>query len=71
MPAKLCSDEDLFDLDKIETKINKVIPKLHALSIGSGLGDDEYMGQSVQRVIKRARELQLPMVLDAVSAIYK
>ncbi|KAJ1673370.1 hypothetical protein EV182_005373 [Spiromyces aspiralis] len=54
-------------LDEIETKVNGVLQKLHALSIGSGLGNDAYMSQSVARAIRHAKKLGLPMVLDADS----
>ncbi|KAJ2804919.1 hypothetical protein H4R20_002309 [Coemansia guatemalensis] len=52
-------------LDEIEKKIAPLLDKLHAVSAGSGLGNDTNMRESVRRAIKAARERDLPIVLDA------
>ncbi|KAJ2158371.1 hypothetical protein GGF46_003819 [Coemansia sp. RSA 552] len=52
-------------LDQIEQKIVPLLDKLHAVSMGSGLGNDPNMRKSVRRAILAARERKLPIVLDA------
>jgi len=50
--------------DDIEEKITTWFKSLHALVIGPGLGRDPLVSSSVQRIIQRAKELQLPLVID-------
>ncbi|KAJ2478662.1 hypothetical protein IWW56_003579 [Coemansia sp. RSA 2131] len=52
-------------LDDVHSKVEQVLDKVHAVSVGSGLGNDANIGQSVERAIRAARERQLPVVLDA------
>ncbi|KAJ2637967.1 hypothetical protein GGF40_001990 [Coemansia sp. RSA 1286] len=44
-----------------------VLEKLHSVSLGSGMGNDEGIKESVVEIIGRARQLNVPMVLDADS----
>ncbi|KAJ2497602.1 hypothetical protein GGH96_004977 [Coemansia sp. RSA 1972] len=52
-------------LDDVHNKVERVLDKVHAVSVGSGLGTDANIGQSVKRAIRAARERQLPIVVDA------
>ncbi|KAJ1733431.1 hypothetical protein LPJ61_001555, partial [Coemansia biformis] len=52
-------------LDEIGARIAELLGKMHAVSAGSGLGNDTNILQSVRRAIGAARERQLPIVLDA------
>ncbi|XP_071786883.1 ATP-dependent (S)-NAD(P)H-hydrate dehydratase-like [Asterias amurensis] len=45
------------------------LPRMHTLIIGPGLGRDEALLKNVAAVIERAKELQIPMVIDA-DAVY-
>ncbi|CAM9450357.1 unnamed protein product [Chrysoparadoxa australica] len=45
--------------------VSAVMPKLHALVVGPGLGRDSEVFKSVRDVILMARERELPLVLDA------
>ncbi|KAJ2496707.1 hypothetical protein IWW47_003751 [Coemansia sp. RSA 2052] len=51
----------------IEEKIAPLLSKLHALSVGSGLGNDPALHKTVRWAIGAARERGLPLVLDADS----
>ncbi|KAJ2382501.1 hypothetical protein GGI05_005636 [Coemansia sp. RSA 2603] len=48
-------------------KIETILDKLHAVSVGSGLGNDKRIGECVVGAVKAARDRQLPIVLDADS----
>ncbi|KAJ2621414.1 hypothetical protein H4R22_005248, partial [Coemansia sp. RSA 1290] len=52
-------------LSEIQQKIDSLLSKLHAVSVGSGLGNDENIRASVKLAIEAARKRQLPLVLDA------
>ncbi|KAJ1921242.1 hypothetical protein H4219_000841 [Mycoemilia scoparia] len=54
-------------LEVIKERVAKVIPKLHAISVGSGLGNDKYMLKCAEIAIKEAKESNLPIVFDADS----
>ncbi|KAJ2488172.1 hypothetical protein IWW37_004978 [Coemansia sp. RSA 2050] len=51
----------------IEEKIAPLLDKLHAVSMGSGLGNDPALHRTVRWAIQAARERGLPLVLDADS----
>lgn len=49
----------------IASTINDMLPRLHVLVIGPGLGRDPLMQETCALVIKAAREQGIPFVLDA------
>ena len=49
----------------IAPKIASMLSNLHAVVIGPGLGRDQLMQDTVAEVIKDARKLNVPLVLDA------
>jgi ATP-dependent NAD(P)H-hydrate dehydratase len=53
------------DPEQISSKIIEMLPRLHVLVIGPGLGRDPLMQATVARVIQAARTSNLPLVLDA------
>ncbi|KAG6015593.1 hypothetical protein E4U54_003296 [Claviceps lovelessii] len=53
------------DPDDVAATIIEMLPRLHVLVIGPGLGRDPLMQDTVSRVIQTAREKQVPVVLDA------
>ncbi|KAF6841429.1 ATP-dependent (S)-NAD(P)H-hydrate dehydratase [Colletotrichum plurivorum] len=53
------------DPDQISASIIEMLPRLHVLVIGPGLGRDPLMQDTVARVIRAARERSIPLVLDA------
>ncbi|KAJ2909149.1 hypothetical protein GGI21_002170, partial [Coemansia aciculifera] len=50
-----------------EEKIGPLLGKLHAVSVGSGLGNDPALHKTARWTIVAARERGLPLVLDADS----
>ncbi|KAF7542509.1 hypothetical protein G7Z17_g11517 [Cylindrodendrum hubeiense] len=53
------------DPEHISNKVIDMLPRLHVLVVGPGLGRDPLMQATVARVIRAARDLNIPMVLDA------
>ncbi|KAH7319954.1 Ribokinase-like protein [Stachybotrys elegans] len=53
------------DPDKVAASIVEMLPRLHVLVIGPGLGRDPLMQETVARVIRAARDRKMPVVLDA------
>lgn len=51
--------------DRLVAKMEAVLPRLHALVIGPGLGRDDCVLGAVGRVINAARSLEVPLVIDA------
>lgn len=51
--------------DKIASRIIDMLPRLHCLVIGPGLGRDPLMQDTVALVIEAARKKGVPLVLDA------
>lgn len=51
--------------DDVSAPIIEMLPRLHVLVIGPGLGRDPLMQDTVSRVIQVAREKKILMVLDA------
>ena len=58
------SDEES-NPEKIAQRIIDMLPRLHVLVIGPGLGRDPLMHKTLAIVIQAAREKQLPIVIDA------
>lgn len=55
------------DPEHVASRIIDMLPRLHVLVIGPGLGRDPLMQATVARVIRAAREKDMPIVLDADS----
>lgn len=53
------SHEDIF------SNVVSMLPRLHVVVIGPGLGRDPLMHETCARVITEARKLEMPFVLDA------
>lgn len=53
------------DPDHISSKIIEMLPRLHVLVVGPGLGRDPLMHATVARVIRAARNKDMPIVIDA------
>ncbi|KAJ6445821.1 GTP-binding nuclear protein [Purpureocillium lavendulum] len=53
------------DAEHIAGRIVDMLPRLHVLVVGPGLGRDPLMQATVARVIHAAREREMPVVLDA------
>ncbi len=53
------------DPAKIAERIIALLPRLHVLVVGPGLGRDELMQDTVAHVLAAARERDMPVVLDA------
>lgn len=51
--------------DKIASRIIEMLPRLHVVVIGPGLGRDPLMQDTVVKVIEAARKQGMPLVLDA------
>ncbi|CAN8099165.1 unnamed protein product [Discula destructiva] len=51
--------------EKIASRIIDMLPRLHCLVIGPGLGRDPLMQDTVAKVIEAARKSNIPLVLDA------
>ncbi|KAM7205524.1 Ribokinase-like protein [Naviculisporaceae sp. PSN 640] len=58
-------DENETNPEKIAERIIPLLDRLHVLVIGPGLGRDPLMQDTVARVIRAAREKNMPMVIDA------
>ncbi|CRK31168.1 hypothetical protein BN1708_005358 [Verticillium longisporum] len=53
------------DPERIALSVADMLPRLHVLVIGPGLGRDPLMQATVARVVRAARERDLPIILDA------
>ncbi|KAI8965840.1 Ribokinase-like protein [Daldinia sp. FL1419] len=53
------------DATQVSSKIIEMLPRLHALVIGPGLGRDPLMQETCAKVLAAARERKMPVVLDA------
>ncbi|XXG94144.1 hypothetical protein Hte_000396 [Hypoxylon texense] len=53
------------DPTQISSKIIDMLPRLHVLVIGPGLGRDPLMHETLEKVLAAARERRMPVVLDA------
>jgi len=52
-------------LDTVATEVLSMLPRLHVIVIGPGLGRDRLMQDTCARVITEARKQGIPFVLDA------
>lgn len=52
-------------IDSVSANVLSMLPRLHVVVIGPGLGRDEAMHETCARVIAKAREMKIPFVLDA------
>jgi ATP-dependent NAD(P)H-hydrate dehydratase len=59
------SSEEPADPGDVAGSIIALLPRLHVLVIGPGLGRDKLMQRTVAKVIAAAREKEMPLVLDA------
>jgi ATP-dependent NAD(P)H-hydrate dehydratase len=64
-PQSSTTDPNETDPDKIAAGIIDMLPRLHVLVIGPGLGRDELMQSICKRVIIAARKQETPLVIDA------
>ncbi|KAK3941087.1 H-hydrate dehydratase [Diplogelasinospora grovesii] len=64
LPASITGG-GLTDPSRIAEGIIAMLPRLHVLVIGPGLGRDPLMHETCARVIQAARERNMPFVLDA------
>lgn len=53
------------DPEQVSSGIIDMLPRLHVLVVGPGLGRDPLMQATVAKVIRAAREKDMPVVLDA------
>ncbi|XP_015785742.1 ATP-dependent (S)-NAD(P)H-hydrate dehydratase isoform X1 [Tetranychus urticae] len=71
IPIKSYSPElivlPVLDSKDVIATVSQYMPRLHALIIGPGLGRDEALTQTVFSLITKAREFDLPLLLDADS----
>lgn len=58
-------DEKGPNADDVAAGIVEMLPRLHVLVVGPGLGRDPLMQETVSRVIRAARERKMAIVLDA------
>ncbi|RMX67029.1 hypothetical protein KXD40_004178 [Peronospora effusa] len=74
----LRSDASLADLEESQRaralleaveRITQVLPRLDALVIGPGLGRDASVQEIVRKIIEKAKEANLPLILDG-DALY-
>lgn len=52
-------------IEEVSARVISMLPRLHVLVIGPGLGRDPFMQETCARVIIEARRLEMPFVLDA------
>ncbi|KAK2590912.1 hypothetical protein QQS21_011393 [Conoideocrella luteorostrata] len=65
MRQSLLNDDEVADPEKVSAGIIDMLPRLHVLVVGPGLGRDPLMQETVARVIQAARKKKMPVVLDA------
>ncbi|CAK7217277.1 hypothetical protein SEUCBS140593_003155 [Sporothrix eucalyptigena] len=53
------------DAKSISQRVIELLPRLHVLVIGPGLGRDPLMQQTVGDIVEAARKVNMPVVLDA------
>ncbi|EEB08512.1 hypothetical protein SJAG_03669 [Schizosaccharomyces japonicus yFS275] len=53
------------NIDKILDLVKPIMKRLHVIVIGPGLGRDEWMLATMERIITYARQQNMPMVIDA------
>jgi ATP-dependent NAD(P)H-hydrate dehydratase len=59
--------------DEIEKEVMEIMSRhfetLHALIIGPGLGRDDTVMNCIKKIIEKAKEKELPLVIDGVGDI--
>eukprot|EP00446_Apocalathium_sp_SHHI-4_P072709 CAMPEP_0177559442 /NCGR_PEP_ID=MMETSP0369-20130122/70838_1 /TAXON_ID=447022 ORGANISM="Scrippsiella hangoei-like, Strain SHHI-4" /NCGR_SAMPLE_ID=MMETSP0369 /ASSEMBLY_ACC=CAM_ASM_000364 /LENGTH=668 /DNA_ID=CAMNT_0019046171 /DNA_START=29 /DNA_END=2038 /DNA_ORIENTATION=+ len=60
-----CAETASAEKDRMVEKMVALLPRLHALVIGPGLGRHPAVLDAVARVVEAARETRLPLVVDA------
>ena len=60
-----CTQDPETDPDHISETIATLLPRLHVLVAGPGLGRDPLMQATLSRVLRAARRKSIPLVLDA------
>jgi ATP-dependent NAD(P)H-hydrate dehydratase len=63
--SKQISQNDTAALDAAAREVISMLPRLHVIIIGPGLGRDPVMQEIVARTITEAKKQNLPFVLDA------
>lgn len=63
--SKQISEEDTSALDAAANEVIAMLPRLHVIVIGPGLGRDPVMQEIVARTIAAAKKENIPFVLDA------
>ncbi|KAI8591144.1 Ribokinase-like protein [Geranomyces variabilis] len=53
------------EIDKHVGRVEAMLSRLHVLIIGPGLSRDEVMGEMTSKIITKARENKIPLVIDA------
>ncbi|KAJ3160188.1 hypothetical protein HDU86_001024 [Geranomyces michiganensis] len=53
------------EIDKHVGRVTDMLARLHVLIIGPGLSRDEVMGEMTSKIIRKARENKIPLVIDA------
>lgn len=52
--------------EEIINNVTKLLPRLHVIVVGPGLSRDKMMLESAKGIIAKAKEKDLPLVIDAV-----
>ncbi|KAJ1928868.1 hypothetical protein IWQ60_001664 [Tieghemiomyces parasiticus] len=58
-------DDDGSTVDSIVERVAQLLPRLHVLVVGPGLSRDDLMLQCTAEVINKAKERNIPIVVDA------
>lgn len=66
-PSSSASAANDTDPAAISSRIIDMLPRLHVLVVGPGLGRDPLMHETLARVLAAARERRMPVVMDADS----
>ncbi|KAJ3287333.1 hypothetical protein HK104_008649, partial [Borealophlyctis nickersoniae] len=53
------------EIDRIVERVTGMFPRLHVLVVGPGLSRDEIMLETTKRILVKARERDMPVVIDA------
>ncbi|KAM0332065.1 hypothetical protein ACHAQA_002334 [Verticillium albo-atrum] len=64
-PTDAAKKDTVLDPEQIASTVADMLSRLHVLVIGPGLGRDPLMQATVARVVRAARERDVPVVLDA------
>ncbi|ORX83729.1 Ribokinase-like protein, partial [Anaeromyces robustus] len=52
-------------IDEIVERVSSIFPRLHVLVIGPGLSRDQGLITTVEKIIEKAKAVNLPLVIDA------